>query len=126
MTSLLLLTLFAQQIPQIDTVIEAGIAKGELPGAVCIVGQKDRILHKKAYGNRMVEPRKEAMTLDTIFDAASLTKVVATTSSILKLIEEGKVRLADRVTVYLPEFQGGKSEITVRHLLTHYSGLRPD
>jgi uncharacterized protein YbbC (DUF1343 family) len=126
MTSLLLLTLLAQQIPQIDSVIEAAIGKGELPGAVVLVGHKDRILHKKAYGNRMVEPRKEAMTVDTIFDAASLTKVVATTSSILKLIEEGKVRLADRVTVHLPEFQGGKSEITVRQLLTHYSGLRPD
>ncbi|MBM3760225.1 MAG: DUF1343 domain-containing protein [Acidobacteria bacterium] len=126
MTHLLLLSLLAQQIPQIDAVIEAAVAKGELPGAVCLVGQKDRILHKKAYGKRMVEPKVEAMTLDTIFDAASLTKVVVTTSSVLKLIEEGKVRLADRVTVHLPEFQGGKSEITVRHLLTHYSGLRPD
>ena len=118
--------LTAQDIPQIDAVIEAAIAKGELPGAVCLVGYKDRILHKKAYGLRAIEPKVEAMTLDTIFDAASLTKVVATTSSILRLIEDGKVRLADRVTVYLPEFQGGKSEITLRHLLTHYSGLRPD
>ena len=116
----------AQDIPQIDAVIEAAIAKGELPGAVCLVGYKDRILHKKAYGLRALEPKVEAMTLDTIFDAASLTKVVATTSSILRLIEDGKVRLSDRVTVYLPEFQGGKSEITLRHLLTHYSGLRPD
>lgn len=123
MTPLLLLAL---QIPQLDTVIEAAIAKGELPGAVCLVGHKDQVLHRKAYGQRMVEPRREAMTEDTIFDAASLTKVVATTSSILRLIEDGKVRLGDRVTVYLPEFQGGKSEITVRHLLTHYSGLRPD
>ncbi len=122
----LLLALSANEIPQLDTIIEAAIAKGELPGAVCLVGQGDRILHKKAYGLRMIEPRQEPMTLDTIFDAASLTKVVATTSSMLKLIEEGRVRLADRVTVYLPEFQGGTSEITVRHLMTHYSGLRPD
>jgi uncharacterized protein YbbC (DUF1343 family)/CubicO group peptidase (beta-lactamase class C family) len=130
MRSILLLSiaacLAAQEIPQLDAVIEAAIAKGELPGAVCLVGYKDRILHKKAYGQRSLEPTREAMTLDTIFDAASLTKVVATTSSILRLIEDGKVRLADRVTVYLPEFQGGKSEITIRHLLTHYSGLRPD
>ena len=118
--------LAAQQIPQLDAVIEAAIAKGELPGAVCLVGYKDRILHKKAYGQRSLEPTREAMTLDTIFDAASLTKVVATTSSILRLVEDGKVRLGDRVTVYLPEFQGGKSEITILNLLTHYSGLRPD
>lgn len=118
--------LLAQQIPQLDTVIEAAIAKGELPGAVCVVGQKDKILHRKAYGLKSVEPTREAMALDTIFDAASLTKVIATTSSILRLIEDGKVRLADRVTTFLPEFQGGKSEITVRHLLTHYSGMRPD
>lgn len=118
--------LAAEEIPQLDAVIEAAIAKGELPGAVCLVGYKDRILHRKAYGQRALEPKFEAMTLDTIFDAASLTKVVATTSSILRLIEDGKIRLSDRVTVYLPEFQGGKSDITLRHLLTHYSGLRPD
>jgi uncharacterized protein YbbC (DUF1343 family) len=122
----LALSLSAQEIPNLSQVIEAAIAKGELPGAVCLVGHKDQILHRKAYGQRAVEPTREEMTLDTIFDAASLTKVVATTSSILRLIEDGKVRLADRVTMHLPEFQGGKSEITVRHLLTHYSGLRPD
>lgn len=125
-SSLLLLTLAASGIPQLDTVINAAIAKGELPGAVCLVGRGDQVLHFQAYGQRRVEPTTEAMTLDTIFDAASLTKVVATTSSILKLIQEGQLRLADRVTVHLPEFQGGKSDITIRHLLTHYSGLRPD
>ena len=121
------LALHAQQsIPALDSVIESAIQKGEVPGVVCLVGYKNRILHFKAYGNRALEPQKEAMTTDTIFDAASLTKVVSTTSSILKLIEEGKIRLNDPVTAYLPKFQGGKSPITVRHLLTHYSGLRPD
>ena len=62
------------------------------------------------------------MTVDTIFDLASLTKVVATTSSLMKLFEEGKFRLNDRVTQYLPEFQGGKSDITIRNLFTHFSG----
>jgi uncharacterized protein YbbC (DUF1343 family) len=114
------------QIPHLDRVIEESIQKNEIPGAVCLVGYKGRVLHYKAYGQRAVEPKGEAMTLDTIFDAASLTKVVATTSSIMRLVEDGKLRLNDRVTVYLPEFQGGKSEITVRNLLTHYSGLRPD
>ena len=66
------------------------------------------------------------MTVDTIFDVASLTKVVATTPALMKLFEEGKLRLNDRVTQYLPEFQGGTSEITVRQLMTHFSGLRPD
>lgn len=113
-------------IPALDAVIEASIAKGEVPGVVCLVGYKNRVLHFKAYGSRALEPAREAMTTDTIFDAASLTKVVATTSSILKLLEEGKVRLNDPVTAYLPKFQGGKSPITLRHLLTHYSGLRPD
>ncbi|HSW49088.1 MAG TPA: exo-beta-N-acetylmuramidase NamZ domain-containing protein, partial [Bryobacteraceae bacterium] len=71
-------------------------------------------------------PRREAMTVGTIFDIASLTKVVATTPAIMKLVETGKLRLNDRVTQYLPEFQGGASDITVRNLLTHFSGLRAD
>src|SRR5260370_24715186 len=66
------------------------------------------------------------MTLDTIFDVASLTKVIATTSSLMKLFEEGKFRLNDKITDYIPEFQSGKSEITIRNLLTHFSGLQPD
>jgi uncharacterized protein YbbC (DUF1343 family)/CubicO group peptidase (beta-lactamase class C family) len=66
------------------------------------------------------------MTADTIFDCASLTKVVATTSALMKLFDQGKLRLNDRVTEYLPEFQGGKSDITIRNLMTHFSGLRPD
>src|ERR1019366_9640340 len=68
----------------------------------------------------------EAMTLDTIFDCASLTKVIATTSSLMRLFEQGKFRLNDKVTDYIPEFQGGKSDLTVRNLFTHFSGLQPD
>ncbi|WP_321470339.1 exo-beta-N-acetylmuramidase NamZ domain-containing protein [uncultured Paludibaculum sp.] len=112
--------------PDIDRAIEDAIKEERIPGAVCLVGQPGKILHFKAYGNRALVPSKEAMTLDTIFDAASLTKVVATTSSIMKLFDEGRIRLNDKVTVYLPEFQGGKSDITVRQLMTHFSGLRPD
>ena len=66
------------------------------------------------------------MTLDTMFDAASLTKVIATTPSIMRLFEQGQIRLNDPVTKYLPEFQGGHSDITIRNLMTHFSGLRPD
>ena len=107
-------------------VIEESIAKGEIPGAVLVVGAEGRVVHRQAYGARALKPSREAMTLDTIFDAASLTKVIATTSAVMKLVEQGRVRLSDPVTAYLPDFQGGKSPITVRHLLTHYSGLRPD
>ena len=112
--------------PALDAAIEKAIAAGKTPGAVVLVGQPGRVLYRKAYGERAVEPRRESMSEDTIFDAASLTKVIATTSSIMKLFEQGRVRLSDRVTGYLPQFQGGQSGITVRDLMTHFSGLRPD
>lgn len=110
---------------QLDAVIHQAIAQGEIPGAVLLVGHEGRLLHRKAYGARALEPAHEPMTMDTIFDAASLTKVVATAPAIMQLFEQGRLRLNDPVTEYLPEFQGGKSAITVRHLLTHFSGLRP-
>lgn len=110
----------------LDALIEKAIADNQIPGAVLLVGQGAQTLHLKAYGSRAIEPGREQMTLDTIVDSASLTKIVATTSSVMKLVEQGKIRLADRVTEYLPGFQGGQSDVTVRHLLTHYSGLRPD
>ncbi len=85
------------------------------------------MIYRKAYGNRALEPQREAMTLDTIFDMASLTKVIATTTAVMQLVEQGKVRMNDPVAKYLPEFaQNGKEDITVRQLLTHYSGLEPD
>ncbi len=112
--------------PDIDAAIEEAIAADKLPGAVCLIGQPGRILHLKAYGQRALVPSRETMTTDTIFDAASLTKVVATTSAVMRLFEQGKIRLADKVTDYLPGFQNGTSAITVRQLLTHFSGMRPD
>jgi uncharacterized protein YbbC (DUF1343 family)/CubicO group peptidase (beta-lactamase class C family) len=110
----------------LDAQIDQAIRSGLIPGAVLLVGHDGKIVHRKAYGQRALVPAREPMTLDTIFDLASLTKVVATTPAIMKLFEQGKIRLNDPVTVYLPEFQGGKSDITVRDLLTHFSGLRPD
>ncbi len=109
----------------LDAAIREATQKDQLPGAVLLVGHQGRIVHRKAYGWRALTPRREPMTINTVFDAASLTKVVATTSAIMKLFEEGKLRLNDPVTAYLPEFQGGSSDITVRNLLTHFSGLRP-
>ena len=111
---------------EIDEVMKEAIAAGQVPGAVVVIGHKGRVVFQKAYGYRALVPRREPMTLNTIFDVASLTKVVATTSAIAKLVEEGKVRLNEKVTEYIPEFQGGKTDITVRNLLTHFSGMRPD
>ena len=112
--------------PTLDAVIGTAVSEGLIPGAVVIVGHDGKIVHRKAYGNRALVPSRETMTLDTIFDMASLTKVVATTPSLMKLFEQGKLRINDLVTVYLPEFQGGHSEIAVRDLMTHFSGMRPD
>jgi uncharacterized protein YbbC (DUF1343 family) len=110
----------------IDSAINQAIAEDRLPGAVLVVGHAGRVVYRKAYGLRAVVPRREAMTADTIFDIASLTKVVATTSSLMKLFEQGKFRLNDKITDSIPEFQGGKSDITIRNLFTHFSGLPPD
>src|SRR6185312_11500537 len=111
---------------ELDAVVDAAVRDGLIPGAVLIVGHDGKIVHRKAYGARALVPARESATLDTIYDIASLTKVVATTPAIMKLYEQGKIRLDDPVTAYLPEFQGGKSAVTIRNLLTHYSGLRPD
>ena len=111
----------------IAPLVEAAIARRELPGAVVLVGRGDQILYQRAFGNRAVVPSAEAMTLETIFDLASLTKVVATTTSVMTLVERGRVRLNDPAMLFIPEFgRYGKNAITVRHLLTHTSGLRPD
>ena len=86
-----------------------------------------RVVYEKAFGRRAVVPLSEPMSLDTVFDLASLTKVVATTTAIMQLVEEGTVRLTDPVAAWVPGFERfGKRGITVRHLLTHVSGLRPD
>jgi uncharacterized protein YbbC (DUF1343 family) len=129
LSCILLAAVCAQTFPgaaDVDAIIEQGIHDNKLPGAVLIVGHRGHVVYRKAYGNRALVPTVEPMTLDTIFDCASLTKVVATTSAIMKLFEQGKVRIDDPVTNYLPEFQGGHSPITVRDLMTHYSGMPPD
>jgi uncharacterized protein YbbC (DUF1343 family)/CubicO group peptidase (beta-lactamase class C family) len=110
----------------LDAATEQAIRDGLIPGAVIIVSHEGKIVYRKAYGSRALVPAREAATFDTIYDIASLTKVVATTPAIMNLYEQGKIKLDDPVTAYLPEFQGGKSNITIRNLLTHYSGLRPD
>ncbi len=116
-----------RQLAPIATVIEEAIRAGKAPGAVVVIGHQGRVVYRRAFGHRALVPEKLATTPDTIFDLASLTKVIATTTAVMQLFEMGKVRLEDPVANYWPEFQAnGKGEITVRELLTHYSGLRPD
>jgi uncharacterized protein YbbC (DUF1343 family)/CubicO group peptidase (beta-lactamase class C family) len=111
----------------VDSIVERAILDGQIPGAVLLIGHNGQVTYRKAFGRRALEPRRETMTVDTIFDLASLTKVVATTTAVMQLVEHGKIRLNDTVAKYLPEFaQNGKEDITVRQLLTHYSGLAPD
>lgn len=109
---------------ELDHVIEHHISKRNLHGAVVLVGHQHSIAFEKAYGNRSVEPEIEAMTPETVFDLASLTKVVATTPSVMLLVEKGLLKLDDPVSKYLPAFgNAGKRKVTIRQLLIHYSGL---
>ena len=114
-------------LARMDALIAEDIAKKRLPGAVVLVGRKDHIVWQKAYGARAIEPAREEMTTDTIFDLASLTKVVATATSIMILVEQGKLRLTDPVSLHIPELKGeGRDRITIEQLLTHVSGYAPD
>ncbi len=120
-------TVDLHKLDAIEPLVKAAIAEKKLPGAVVLIGRGDRILYQRAIGSRALVPAVEAMSIDTIFDLASLTKVVATTTSVMMLIERGKLRLNDRVSTFIPGFERyGKADITIRHLLTHMSGLRPD
>jgi uncharacterized protein YbbC (DUF1343 family) len=117
----------AERLARMDAVINDSIEKKELPGAVVLVAHHGRVVWRKAYGARALEPQRETMTIDTIFDLASLTKVIATTTSIMILVEQGKVRLSDSVTRFIPEMKGGgRDAITIEHLLTHTTGFAPD
>ncbi len=119
--------LLGTQLKCIDAAVSASIGAGETPGAVVLVARHGQIAYLKAFGNRSIQPTTERMTVDTIFDMSSLTKVMATVPSVMLLVENGSLRIEDKVKRYLPNFTGGgKDAITVRQLLTHYSGLPPD
>jgi uncharacterized protein YbbC (DUF1343 family)/CubicO group peptidase (beta-lactamase class C family) len=116
-----------EQLFPISKIIKKTIRSGKIPGAVVLIGKQDRVLYRRAFGYRAIKPKKLPMTIDTIFDLASLTKVVATTTALMQLVENGKLSLEDPVAKYWSGFKvNGKEDITVRDLLTHYSGLRPD
>ena len=109
----------------IDDIVSREIQLGNIPGAVVLIGQQGKVLYRRAFGYRAIEPHKLPMVEDTIFDLASLTKVIATTTAVMQLVEQGKLRLEDPVEHYWPEFgTNGKKDIRVRELLTHMSGMR--
>jgi uncharacterized protein YbbC (DUF1343 family)/CubicO group peptidase (beta-lactamase class C family) len=110
----------------ISRIVEDEIRAGHLPGAVILVAIEGKVVYRQAFGDRRVVPARKPMTIDTIFDAASLTKV-ATATAIMQLSEKGLLDVDRPVATYWPAFAGnGKAAITIRELLTHYSGLPPD
>ncbi|SDF25891.1 sodium:solute symporter family transporter [Terriglobus roseus] len=112
---------------EIDTLMAQALKDKLLPGGVVAIGSNGRVVYEKVYGNRAEDPAIEAMTEDTIFDMASLSKCMSTSVAIMQLYEQGKLQFDDPVVKYLPEFaSNGKSSVTIRELLTHYSGLRED
>jgi CubicO group peptidase (beta-lactamase class C family) len=149
----------SERLARIDAVVKEAIDHHNTPGAVVLIGHKGKIVYRKAYGSRSLEPQTKPMELSTLFDMASITKVVATTTSLMILLEQGAYRLDDPVSKYLPEFAAplkegepkspppqsatasqsavipptaptwdatDKSRITIRQLMTHFSGLKPD
>lgn len=114
-------------LARIDEIVADGLAAKKMPGCVIAIGRHGKLAFLRAYGNRRLEPQIEPMTIDTVFDMASITKPVATATSVMMLVERGQLRLRDRVSEYLPEFSAnGKKDITIAQLLTHHGGLIPD
>ena len=117
---------YAPKLAEMDAAIDQAIAAKKCPGGVLWVEHRGVTYHK-AYGHRALVPAEEPMTDDTVFDLASLTKVIACTPAVMLLIERGQVKLDEPVKTYIPEFKGqDKDPITVRQLMTHTSGLRGD
>jgi len=115
-----------KQLTAIGGIVEKAIRSGKIPGAVVLIGNQGKVVYRRAFGYQAIRPKRLPMRIDTIFDLSSLTKVIATTTAVMQLMEKGNLRIEDRVEEHWPEFKvNGKEEITVCQLLTHYSGLRP-
>lgn len=123
--------LSSERLKNIDSVVLKNINEGNLPGAVVVIGGKNGVVYRKAFGYSWLVPEKKPMKVETIFDLASLTKPIATATSIMILLERGQISLEDEVRKYIPEFkpyvdeQGKEYHAKIYHLLTHTSGL-PD
>jgi len=115
------------KLAAIDTAVEAALERGDAPGAVVVVVHDHEVVYRKAFGKRALKPDAVAMTPDTVFDMASLTKPVATGTSVMLLIQQGKLKPDDLVSTHWPAFAAnGKDKVTVEHLLLHTSGLIAD
>jgi serine-type D-Ala-D-Ala carboxypeptidase len=115
------------RLTAIDDAVQAAIERHELPGAVVLVLHRDEVVYRKAFGQRAVQPTAEPMTLDTVFDLASLTKPIVTALAILLLIEDGKLNVGDPLAKFLPAFRRKETEaITIAQLLTHTGGFIAD
>ena len=116
----------AQSFDAIDAAVRDGIQKGIYPGAVVIIGRRDSLLYARGYGHYTWSPSSPVPLPDSaIWDIASITKIVSTTSVALRLVDQGKLDLEAPVRRYLPRFSGGpKNQVTVRMLLDHTSGLK--
>ncbi|QDT02415.1 Esterase EstB [Rubripirellula lacrimiformis] len=118
---------FAHAWQSIDPIVADAIEAGKMPGVVVAIGSSDRPFFQKAYGQKQLAPEPLPMTTDTVFDLASLTKPIATATSIMRMVDEGRIQLDDRVASYLPEFAvHGKQDVTIQQLLLHVGGLIPD
>jgi uncharacterized protein YbbC (DUF1343 family)/CubicO group peptidase (beta-lactamase class C family) len=114
-------------LARIDAIVAEGLAEKRMPGCVVCVGRGGKIVMLKAYGNKQLQPSELPMTTDTVFDMASITKPVATATSVMLLVERGQLKLGQRVSSIIPEFAANdKDQITIFDLLTHQSGLLPD
>jgi uncharacterized protein YbbC (DUF1343 family)/CubicO group peptidase (beta-lactamase class C family) len=117
----------AERLFRIDGAIDRAIERKQVPGAVVLVGRRGAIAYVRAAGRRAIEPTAEAMTRDTVFDMASLTKPVATATSVMVLLEDGRLRLTDRLERRLPQMDNhGKGTVTLEQLLRHRAGFVPD
>lgn len=115
----------AYDFSDVDNLILNGIINKSFPGAGLIVGNERNIIYEKYYGGFTYDDNSEGVTENAVYDIASLTKVIATTSAVMKLYEKGQIDLDDKVSKYLPDFAAnGKENITVRNLLLHNSGLK--
>jgi len=116
-----------EQLAPLASIVEDAIRSRQCPGAVILIGHDRKVIYRKSFGARALVPERLPMKVDTIFDMASLTKVIATTTAVMQLVEQGKILLSAPVADYWPEFRANdKEHITIRELMTHYSGFRPD
>ncbi|MBK6537298.1 MAG: serine hydrolase [Ignavibacteria bacterium] len=119
------LSCYANDFSKAEEIITQSIAKNYFPGAQLIVGDDNKIIYEKSFGNFTYDEFSPAVTDESIYDLASLTKVIATTSAIMKLYQEGKIDINDKVVKYIPEFaNNGKENINILNLLLHNSGLK--